>query len=62
MYEIMILILKVYYLTQESIFQTNISDTKENYKLNREIISDYAESNKNQFEDFFIKGNIDQYN
>ena len=37
-----------------------LTDTQENYKLIREIIAEYAEANRNQFLDFFIKDNIDQ--
>ena len=37
-----------------------LSDTQENYSIIREVISQYADANREQFKEFFINDNIDE--
>ena len=37
-----------------------LTDTQENYSIIREMISQYADANREQFKAFFINGNIDE--
>ena len=36
-----------------------LTDTQDNYKIIRELIAEYAEVNKENFIEFFIRGNVD---
>ena len=37
-----------------------LSDTQENYSIIREMISQYADANREQFKEFFINDNVDE--